>query len=311
MDAQKNHQKKAYLPVDYQAMNEWQKKEVAVINMWLSPKSKTTRKNYLYLYQSLRNYVPGIPVWELDVVHFSAFFTKMSAVRSKRTMALYRSVLMSLMEYVVKLGLTSANPVNKTIEYKYTRNLRSKILVEEDVLKLIDGATGRNRAVIMLLYYTGMRVSELSGLKWKDFNYEPKKVRVEILGKGEKVRHVFLKYEIFNNIRNLLVDEYKEGGENYLIVSSQMNKYIDQFVIEKKGGGRISRRGVWEIVWNESVKTIGKGMSPHCLRHSHASVSILKGAPIHILQNTLGHSSLNTTAAYLHVVGSESSSDWL
>ena len=68
MNTEKNQQKKAYLPVNYQAMNEGQKKEVAIINMWLSPKSKTTRKNYLYLYQALKAYVPSLPIWELDTV---------------------------------------------------------------------------------------------------------------------------------------------------------------------------------------------------------------------------------------------------
>ena len=311
MDTQKNRQSKAYLPAHYQAMNDWQKKEVAIINMWLSPKSKTTRKNYLYLYDTLKSYVPSLPIWELDTVHFSAFFTKISVGKNKRTMALYRSVLMSLMDYVVKLGLASENPVLKTIEYKYTRNLRSRVLIEEDVLKLISETEGRNRAVIMLLYYTGMRVSELAFLKWSHFYYEPEKVRIEVLGKGDKVRHIFMKYSVFNEIRGSLIEEWNENSHNYLIVASQMNKYIEQYVVEKKGGGGLTRRALWEVVLKESQRVLGKGISPHMLRHSHASVSIMKGAPIHILQNTLGHSSLSTTQVYLHIVGNESSSDWL
>lgn len=118
MGPQKNHSKKAYLPTNFERLNEWQKKEVAVINMWLSSKSKITRKNYLYLYEALKTYVPGLPVWELDTVHFAAFFTKICVGKTKRTMALYRSIFMSLMEYVAKLGLAASNPVLKTTEYK-------------------------------------------------------------------------------------------------------------------------------------------------------------------------------------------------
>ncbi|MGZ3802532.1 MAG: tyrosine-type recombinase/integrase, partial [Bdellovibrio sp.] len=216
MSTQTTRQKKAYLPTNFQNLNEWQKKEVAIINMWLAPKSKTTRKNYLYLYESLKAYVPGLAIWELDTIHFSAFFTKISVDKSKRTMALYRSILMSLMEYVVKMGLAPFNPVLKTIEYKYTRNLRSRVLVEEDVLKLIEQSEGRNRAIIMLLYHTGMRVSELANLKWSHFFYEPEKIRIEILGKGDKVRHIFLRYAVFHEIRSLLIKEIHDESCNYL-----------------------------------------------------------------------------------------------
>lgn len=311
MDTQKTRQKKAYLPTNFGDLNEWQKKEVAVINMWLSPKSKITRKNYVYLYEALRAYVPGIPVWELDTVHFAAFFTKISVGKSKRTMALYRSIFMSLMEYVMKLGLAPLNPVLKTVEYKYTRNLRSRVLVEEDVLKLIEKSEGRNRAIILLLYHTGMRVSELAQLKWSHFFYEPEKVRIEVLGKGDKVRHIFLRYGVFHEIQCLLMEEVPEKSQNYLVVSAQMGPYQEKFVIGKKEGGGLTRRALWEVVQKESKRILGKGISPHMLRHSHASVSILKGAPIHVLQNTLGHSSLSTTQVYLHVIGNESSSDWL
>lgn len=311
MDAQKARKKSTYLPADFQGMNERQKKEVAVINMWLSPKSKTTRKNYLYLYESLKSYVPGLSIWELDTVHFSAFFTKISVGKTKRTMALYRSIFMSLMEYAVKLGLASSNPILKTTEYKYTRNLRSRVLVEEDVLKLIEKTEGRNRAILMLLYHTGMRVSELAQLKWSHFFYEPEKVRIEVLGKGDKVRHIFLRYSVFHEIRSLLIEKVQDESCNYLVVSSQMGPYQEKFVVEKKEGGGLTRRALWEVVQKESKRILGKGISPHMLRHSHASVSISKGAPIHVLQNTLGHSSLSTTQVYLHVVGNESSSDWL
>ena len=144
----------------------------------------------------------------------------------------------------------------------------------------------RNRAVIETLYATGIRRSELSGLKVSDVDFEQKQIKV--LGKGDKERYIPIIPELENTLKEYLVlrEEVKnEKSQDYL------------FLV--KNGKKIYSTLVYRIINSYfSVVTTKKDVSPHVLRHSFASHLLDNGADLYTVKELLGHSSLASTQVY-------------
>ena len=149
----------------------------------------------------------------------------------------------------------------------------------------------RNRAILEIIYASGLRVSEAAHLKVSDVNIEDATLR--ITGKGSKVRIVpvgkpalnILKYYINNSRRELLCDKLNTA-ELFLSVR----------------GNPLNREWIWAIV-KEAAKLAGidRDIYPHMLRHSFASHLLANGADLRVIQEMLGHSDLRTTEIYTHV----------
>jgi integrase/recombinase XerD len=153
-------------------------------------------------------------------------------------------------------------------------------------------------AILKLLYYAGLRVSELCALTWRDVQFNDNGSAVlAVLGKGSKYRHVKISAEIASLLgRN---DNLFDGGMDQPLFMSQ------------KGGGLV-RSQIFRI-----IKAIGKkarvagDVSPHWLRHSHATHALNGGAPITLVRDTLGHSNVSVTNIYLKSNPEQSSGDYL
>ncbi len=146
----------------------------------------------------------------------------------------------------------------------------------------------RDRTILECLYATGMRVSEIAGLKLQDVNLESAFVRCK--GKGSKERIVPLGRKAI------------EMCENYLKkVRSKLSPFTEHFFIGKGGNG-CSRLAIWEIVKKYAKKAgIQKNITPHVFRHSFATHLLERGADLRIVQELLGHSDISTTQIYTHV----------
>jgi integrase/recombinase XerD len=171
----------------------------------------------------------------------------------------------------------------------YVLSLREiNLLLDEDNFK---GKLGlRNRAVLELLYATGMRVSELIYLKINDINMENRMLKC--LGKGSKERIIPFGDKAHQSL-NLYLDRLrpklvKNPGENTLFLNSR--------------GERFSRQGVFYLVklYTQKAK-IEKKVTPHTLRHTLATHLIENGADLRSVQEMLGHSDISTTQIYTHV----------
>ena len=151
---------------------------------------------------------------------------------------------------------------------------------------MVDAAKNpRNHGIIRLLYLTGMRVSELVGLKWSDFS-EVKKgaALVTVFGKGQKSPV-------------LLVD----AGTWEMVKALRGDALEDSPVFQTRTGKGLIRFHVLKIVKSAARKAgIKKTVSPHTLRHCLATHAIKDGAALHEVEQTLGHASLQTTGKYLH-----------
>ena len=179
---------------------------------------------------------------------------------------------------------------------KLKDGLAARILSEGEVFRMIDlEPRPRNQTILKVLYVGGLRVSELCSLKWEDaMERNGGAGQLTIFGKGGKTRAVLLPAGVWSDLLAL-----RKGDAEQPIFSS-------------RAGTRLSVCQVMRIVRSAAARaSIKPRVSPHWLRHAHASHALDHGAPIHLIQATLGHSSIATTGRYLHAKPSDSSGRFL
>jgi integrase/recombinase XerD len=150
----------------------------------------------------------------------------------------------------------------------------------------------RDRALIETLYATGLRVSELVGLRLTDVRLS--EGYVQCLGKGRKERIVPLGAEAAEWVQRY------ESGARPVLMRGRSSPFL---FVNARGGGRLSRLGVWKL-----LKAYGRQagvrapLSPHVLRHSFATHLLERGADLRAIQTMLGHADVSTTQIYTHVL---------
>ena len=207
------------------------------------------------------------------------------------------STLRSFFNFLQKKLKIKSNPALSLKGPKRKRRL--PLILSQDQMKNIlephlyqEKVAGlRDRAIIELLYNTGIRLSEISSLRREDVDFKTGEIRV--LGKGNKERIV----PLGENASKTLV-EYLDSKDK---VSSLKNKETD-FLFLNKYGERLSRRGIARIVKKYGAEvTEDQKTRPHILRHSFATHLLDEGANLLAVKEMLGHESLSTTQIYTHV----------
>jgi integrase/recombinase XerD len=171
-----------------------------------------------------------------------------------------------------------------------------KVLSEEDVEALLQAPrTGtsaglRDRAMLEVLYATGLRVSELVGLKTTGLDLNTGVVRV--MGKGSKERLVPLGEEAIG-----WLERYLRQGRPALL-SGRASEHV---FVTGRGGG-MTRQAFWHLLKRHAAAALpGKALSPHTLRHAFATHLLNHGADLRVVQMLLGHADISTTQIYTHV----------
>lgn len=161
------------------------------------------------------------------------------------------------------------------------------VLNQTETQKLLSSSKNpKHKLALHLLYYTGIRLSELINLKWENIDEERRTIKIS-QGKGNKDRTIFLHQKIID-----LFEETGTGKTGYILLSSRGKKY--------------SKKTIQEIVKQNSKKAkITKNTTPHTLRHSFATHLLENGADIRHIQKLLGHSKLETTQIYTHVANKD------
>ena len=177
-----------------------------------------------------------------------------------------------------------------------------KALTEDEVACLLDSVAPtdplgrRDRAILEVLYGTGMRVGELVGLRTGDLGSETGLVRV--LGKGRKERLV----PLGGLAARALEDWLGPGGRPQLVPARWARRHDADAVFLNARGGRITRQGVWDVIGRRAAAAgLGSAVHPHVLRHSCATHMLGRGADIRVVQELLGHVSVATTQLYTKV----------
>jgi integrase/recombinase XerD len=176
----------------------------------------------------------------------------------------------------VNLGVLMRSPKGKDA-------LTERLLTEQEVAVMIAKEKNlRNYLILRLLYAAGLRVSELCQLCWKDAIPRGETGQITVQGKGAKVRTILLPPTLWEQLQQLRVDA----------------NVLDP-VFRSKNGKPLDRIRVFRIVKAAATRAgINENVSPHWLRHAHASHSLDRGSPLHLTQRTLGHSRIGTTEAW-------------
>ena len=177
-----------------------------------------------------------------------------------------------------------------------------KALTEDEVNALLAAVVGdeptarRDRAILEVLYGTGLRISELVGLRLGDVDLESGLLRA--FGKGAKERVV----PVGRHAAAALADRLGTGGRTAQVPERWARRGDADAVFLNRRGGRLSRQGAWLVVrrWGGEVGLDGK-LTPHVLRHSCATHMLDHGADIRAVQEMLGHASVSTTQVYTKV----------
>jgi integrase/recombinase XerD len=219
-----------------------------------------------------------------------------SAGLNPRSVARKLTAIRNFFDFLLREGRIDSDPARLLSTPRQWKTLPKFLSLREvDALLAAPDATEargcRDRAMIQLLYATGMRVSELCSVDLSAVNLDMGIVRV--LGKGRKERMVPLGAAAVSAIR-----EYLAGSRGTLL-KGRASRYL--FVTSL--GGKMTRQGFWKLLKNYG-KTVGiwHNLTPHVLRHSFATHLLERGADLRSLQIMLGHADITTTQIYTHVL---------
>lgn len=238
----------------------------------------------------------------IDIDHFIVrhYLSYLSEERQlkKRTINRKLSSLKRFFKYLIASGIVENNPVSVIIRPKNPQRL-PKYLDEKEMAELLDSIVKddflsiRNRAMLELLYSTGIRVSELVGMKIG--SYDSISEIIKVLGKGSKERIIPV-----GSIAGKWIERYMEYASGKFKTFSVSNKGHALFLT--KSGKQISARSIRRII-KEVLKKISlkKDVTPHIFRHSFATHMLNRGADLRSVQELLGHVSLSTTQIYTHL----------
>jgi integrase/recombinase XerC len=202
------------------------------------------------------------------------------------------SCIRSFFKFLYKEGYIKSNPA-KFVSNPKVPKLLPRFLSVDEVFSLVEKPEGfgfipvRNKAILELLYSSGLRVSELSGLNIEDLNI--KESLIKIRGKGKKERIV--------PVGSKAIDALKS-----YIIERMLLKSKDKALFLNRVRTRLTDRGVRRIVVKYARELAMYGqISPHTMRHTFASHLLQGGADLRAIQELLGHSSLSTTQKYTHL----------
>lgn len=272
--------------------------DARLVELWLSLKvSSHTRRAYAAEAGRFLEFA-GKPLGWVTLAGVQGYATALeqgSLQPASQNRAL--TAVKSLLSFGQEIGYLPFN-VGAAVKLRPNRDaLAQRILEESEVAKLIEAASGgRDRVLLKLLYVSGVRVSELCGLKWCDAVPRQEGGQITVFGKRGKTRTVLLKPKSWQQLLSMRGD----AGP------------VDPIFRSRKGGGHLDASQVRRIVYAAARKAgLEQKVSPHWMRHAHASHALDRSAPIHLVQATLGHASVSTTGRYLHARPTESSSFYL
>jgi len=271
--------------------------DTAFIELWLGTKVSThTRRAYRAEIGCFRTAAAKPLGWitMTDLQCYARALGQGSLKPASQNRAL--TAIKSLLSFGQETGYLPFN-VGAAVKLRpNTDGLAQRILDESEVAKLIDRAPeGRDQVMLRLLYMSGVRVSELAQLKWCDLMPRGEGGQITVFGKGGKTRAILLKPKTWN----------------WLFALRGAASAVDP-VFRSQKGGHLDVSQIRRIVYAAAKRAgLPQKVSPHWLRHAHASHALDRSAPIHLVQATLGHASVSTTGRYLHARPTESSSLYL
>ncbi|MCH7577453.1 MAG: site-specific tyrosine recombinase XerD [Chloroflexi bacterium] len=204
----------------------------------------------------------------------------------------------SFFAFLAAEGSITANPteglssprVGKTLPKAISPNEVDELL--EQPARRSTPEAKRDRAMLELLYATGMRVTELVSLDMENLNLDPRSPFVRCIGKGAKERSIPIHDHALE-----AVNGYLEDGRPMMV-----RNHNEPALFVNRRGERLTRQGFWLILKGYAKSAnLGDGVTPHTLRHSFATHMLRGGMPLRNVQEMLGHANISTTQVYTHL----------
>jgi integrase/recombinase XerD len=277
--------------------------DAAFLVQWLFSKSEKTKLAYA---ADMRRFYGVIqkPLQDVTLADLQRFISSLDDLKpSSRIRA--TAAVKSALSFGVKLGWLRVN-VGALVQLPLVENkLADRIMSEQDVARLLALETNaRNHAILVLLYRGGLRCAEVCSLTWRNMHARDEDTgQVSVYGKGEKTRQVLLDGATWREVMNL--QHAGAGLDDFVFQSRQERSRTN------KDDRRLDESSVFRIVQRAAARAGLAGVSPHWMRHAHATHSLEHGAPITLVQATLGHASIETTSKYTHVRPNASSGQFL
>ena len=269
--------------------------DAQLIAQWLHEVSPKTAETYIHSIQQLIQSCPE-PLADVSVADLQRFMDALPGAPATRAKTL--AAVKSYYRFVCKNGVYKFNPAACLRSPAIRRRFGNRFLDEGEIRLIIDSESNiRNRLMLETLYLTGLRVSELAGLTWRDVlpRQDLGAAQLRVLGKGSRERNVPFPLEHWQRLKQLRGDAPSSAP-----------------VFASRRGGKLDRSQIMRIVQAAAKRAgLDHKVSPHWFRHAHATHALAHGAPLHVVQQTLGHATLTITGMYLHARPMESSSMYL
>lgn len=265
--------------------------------------SENTINSYNNNITKFNNFIGNKDILKITVKDIEKYIKSLAEL-APTTISNNISSLKSFYNYFIKIDKISANPTDAIKMPKIGTHLPTYLTLDE-VNRLLDITIetpfdARNKAILELMYGTGLRISEVITLEFKNIDFEDCIVRV--MGKGSKERIV--------PINDYALEAIKDYVENYRpsLVKKQLNNYL----FLNNHGKMMTRQGIFKMIKAETdKKEITKNISPHTLRHTFATHLLENGADLRIIQELLGHEDISTTQVYTHLTNETLHKDYL
>ena len=283
----------------------------ALIERWLHRKSPRTRRMYL---ATMRRFLAttGKALAEVTFSDLQDFDLSLAGL-AESSRAVMIAIVKSLLTFGNRIGILRFNVGAAYKAETKATNLNDRILTEPETQRLLVSLTNpRDRTLLRLAYATAFRVSELVSMRWGDLHdRDGGGGQLTVLGKGSKFRSSLGRPAVWDEVRALArLDRTTRSASPTFLADGSLNP--DAPVFRSRNGVPLGIKQVWRIVRRAAIEAgLTAKVSPHWLRHAHASHALDRGAPIHLVRDSLGHSSIATTNRYLHARPTEHSERFL
>ena len=254
---------------------------------------KRDLQNYLSFLMTHEQLTDISDVTRLHIIHYLKQLKEEG--KSSKTSVRHLSSIRSFHQFLLREKVTKDDP-SWNIETQKTERTLPKVLSLGEVEKLLDTPNKKNpfdyrdKAMLELLYATGIRVSEMLDLTLADVHLTMGFIRC--FGKGRKERIVPI-----GEAAASAIEEYIEKGRSKLL-----KKQLSDALFLNHHGKKMSRQGFWKNLKKRAIEAgIQKELTPHTLRHSFATHLLENGADLRAVQEMLGHADISTTQIYTHV----------
>jgi len=251
--------------------------------LYANGKSKNTVKMYGYIAQKYLEFIKfdKRKITRESIEDFKEYLS-LELGYSKTSIYLYVRALQAFLDFLEVRDLGPLNPPKRPQKVP-------NYLVETEVSKMLDSCrNNKEKLIVELLAYTGVRVSELCSIRVSDIDLENKSLKIRG-GKGDKDRLVIFSDKIVPDLKKYIMEIKERKGKAEFLFPTAKSKKISPVTVERIIRNLARRAG------------INKKVTPHVLRHTFATSLLRNGADIRIIQVLLGHASISTTQIYTHV----------